>query len=68
MKHGSLFSGIGGFDYSIVKEISPYTYSYRLLHNTQGRFYNKGYEAAESALLDELLTILEKEKKQWKQK
>jgi hypothetical protein len=40
-----------GFDYSIFKE------RYMPLNNTQG------YDAAESALLDELLTILGKEKK-----
>jgi hypothetical protein len=51
-----------GFDYSIIKGRLSFEYSYTLLNGTQGKFHLKSHEAAESALLDELLTILEKEK------
>ena len=51
-----------GFDYSIIKGRLPYEYSYILLNDTQGRFHINGYEAAESALLDELLELILNEK------
>ena len=50
-----------GFDYSIIKGRLSFEYSYSLLNGKQGKLHIRGYEAAESALLDELLTILEKE-------
>jgi hypothetical protein len=50
-----------GFSYSIVKDKLPLEYSIHLLNGTHGRFHIEGYEAAENYLLDELLTILEKE-------
>jgi hypothetical protein len=53
-----------GFDYSIIKERLPFTYTYTLLNGTRARLHIKGYEVAESALLDEILTILEKEEQQ----
>jgi hypothetical protein len=54
-----------GFDYSITNERLYNEYGYSLLNGTTGRLHIKGgYEAAENALLDELLTILEEEKEQ----
>jgi hypothetical protein len=54
-----------GFDYSIRKGRLYNEYGYLLLNGARGRFHIKGgYEAAENALLDELLTILGKEKEQ----
>jgi hypothetical protein len=54
-----------GFDYSITKGRRYNEYGYSLLNGTTGRLHINGdYEAAELALLDELLTVLEKEKEQ----
>lgn len=49
------------FDYSIIKGRLPSEYTYTLLNGEIGRLRINGYEATESLLLNELLTILEKE-------
>jgi hypothetical protein len=56
------FRDVQGFDYSIIKGRLPFEYSYTLLNGGQGKLHIKGYEAAESSLLYELLTLIEKEK------
>jgi len=54
------FRDVEGFDYSIIKGRLPFEYSYSLLNGSIGMLHIKTYEAAESALLDELLTLKER--------
>jgi hypothetical protein len=54
------FRDVKGFDYSIIKGMIPFEYSYTLLNGLYGKFYIKGCEATENALLDKLLTLIEK--------
>jgi len=56
------FRDVKGFDYSIIKESRPFEYSYNLLNGRIGAFHIKGYDAVESKLLDELLTLIEQSK------
>jgi len=53
---------VKGFDYSIIEGRLPFEYSYNLLNGKRAVLHIKGYEEAESALLDEILTLIEQSK------
>ena len=55
------FRDMKGFDYSIIKGRLPFEYSFSLLNGTVGKLCLPTYEAAESALLNELLKLNENE-------